>query len=83
MREILCQPSLHISLSLPSLHLCKGDLIEVSELEERVQSLGFEKVDFVYEPGQYSVRGGIFDIFSYSESKPYRFHEHAIHARIF
>ncbi|MBR4069831.1 MAG: transcription-repair coupling factor, partial [Bacteroidaceae bacterium] len=59
-------------LTAESLHLRKGDLIEVSELEERVQSLGFVKVDFVYEPGQYSVRGGIFDIFSYSESKPYR-----------
>ena len=59
-------------LTAESLHLRRGDLIEVSELEERVQALGFEKVDFVYEPGQYSVRGGIFDIFSYSESKPYR-----------
>ena len=29
-------------------------------------------MDFVYEPGQYSVRGGIVDVFSYSESKPYR-----------
>ena len=33
---------------------------------------GFNRVDFVYEPGQYSVRGGIVDIFSYVESKPYR-----------
>ena len=59
-------------LSAKSLHIRKGDCIEVSELEERIQALGFDKVDFVYEPGQYSVRGGIFDIFSYSESKPYR-----------
>ena len=59
-------------LSAESLHLKRGDCIEVSELEERVQSLGFSRVDFVYEPGQYSVRGGIFDVFSYSESKPYR-----------
>ncbi len=59
-------------LTSESLHIKRGDRIEVSELEERVQTLGFEKVDFVYEPGQYSVRGGIFDVFSYSESKPYR-----------
>ena len=59
-------------LSAESLHLKRGDCIEVSELEERVQALGFSRVDFVYEPGQYSVRGGIFDVFSYSESKPYR-----------
>ncbi len=55
-----------------SFRIKRGDIIEVSELEEMVQGLGFDKVDFVYEPGQYSVRGGIFDIFSYSESKPYR-----------
>ena len=59
-------------LASESLHLRRGDCIEVSDLEERVRELDFEKVDFVYEPGQYSVRGGIFDIFSYSESKPFR-----------
>ena len=59
-------------LDSESFHIKRGDIIEVSELEEMVQGLGFDKVDFVYEPGQYSVRGGIFDIFSYSESKPYR-----------
>jgi transcription-repair coupling factor (superfamily II helicase) len=32
----------------------------------------FERVDFVYEPGQYSVRGGIIDIFSYANEKPFR-----------
>ena len=59
-------------LTAESLHLKRGECIEVADLEERVQALGFNRVDFVYEPGQYSVRGGIFDIFSYSESKPYR-----------
>ena len=59
-------------LTSESLHIRKGDCFEVADLEEKVQALGFEKVDFVYEPGQYSSRGGIFDIFSYSESKPYR-----------
>ena len=33
---------------------------------------GFEQVDFVYEPGQYSLRGGIVDVFSYAESRPFR-----------
>ncbi|MBR2325907.1 MAG: transcription-repair coupling factor [Alistipes sp.] len=60
------------SLSTESLHLVRGERIEVAELEDRVQALGFQRVDFVYEPGQYSWRGGIFDIFSYSESRPYR-----------
>ena len=33
---------------------------------------GFERTDFVYEPGQFSIRGGIFDIFSYGNEWPYR-----------
>ena len=49
-----------------------GDTIKITELVDVLESLGFERVDFVYEPGQYSVRGGIVDIFSYVESKPYR-----------
>ena len=33
---------------------------------------GFERVDFVYEPGQFSLRGGIIDVFSFSHELPYR-----------
>ncbi len=49
-----------------------GDRVQQSELVEWLQKMGFQRVDFVYEPGQYSVRGGIVDVFSYVESKPYR-----------
>lgn len=49
-----------------------GDRITIEILEEALADARFERVDFVYEPGQYSVRGGIVDVFSYSESKPYR-----------
>ena len=49
-----------------------GECLPMSALQERVEELGFERVDFVHEPGQYSIRGGIFDIFSYSENKPFR-----------
>ena len=49
-----------------------GDTIKITELVDILESLDFKRVDFVYEPGQYSVRGGIVDIFSYVESKPYR-----------
>lgn len=59
-------------LQADSLAVAVGDKIAIGDLEERVLALGFEQVDFVYEPGQYSVRGGIFDIFSYAESRPYR-----------
>ena len=59
-------------MNADSLSVGVGDRIAISDLEEHVRSLGFTQVDFVYEPGQYSVRGGIFDIFSYAESRPYR-----------
>jgi len=49
-----------------------GDRIRIADLEQLLVEAGFVQVDFVYEPGQYSVRGGIVDVFSYSESKPYR-----------
>ncbi|MCF0167264.1 MAG: transcription-repair coupling factor, partial [Bacteroidales bacterium] len=37
-----------------------------------VRDFGVEKVDFVSEPGQYAIRGAVVDIFSYSDSNPYR-----------
>ena len=49
-----------------------GDRISIEVLEQELIDAGFTRVDFVYEPGQYSLRGGIVDVFSYSESKPYR-----------
>ena len=49
-----------------------GDTISIEVLEDALQEAAFTRVDFVYEPGQYSIRGGIVDIFSYVESKPYR-----------
>ena len=49
-----------------------GDKISIEVLEQELVDAAFTRVDFVYEPGQYSVRGGIVDVFSYSESKPYR-----------
>ena len=49
-----------------------GDHLRPADLVEWLDESGFVRVDFVYEPGQYSQRGGIVDVFSYSESKPYR-----------
>ena len=49
-----------------------GDKISIEVLEQALVDAAFTRVDFVYEPGQYSVRGGIVDVFSFSESKPYR-----------
>lgn len=49
-----------------------GDRFSIEVLEQELVDAGFTRVDFVYEPGQYSVRGGIVDVFSFSESRPYR-----------
>lgn len=54
------------------LHLIKGEQISIDFLNEVLHEYKFEREDFVYEPGQYSIRGSIVDIFSFSNSYPYR-----------
>ncbi|MBR1630720.1 MAG: transcription-repair coupling factor [Paludibacteraceae bacterium] len=49
-----------------------GDSISMDDLEQQLISADFNRVDFVYEPGQFAVRGGIVDVFSYSADNPYR-----------
>lgn len=49
-----------------------GDTIEIDDLTEKLNLQGFEEVEFVYQPGQYSVRGSIFDVFSFANERPYR-----------
>lgn len=49
-----------------------GEKFDVEFLSEFLSSYHFEKTDFVYEAGQYSVRGGIVDVFSFSNELPYR-----------
>ena len=39
---------------------------------EKFVGYGFERTDFVYEPGQFAMRGGILDIYSFGNEKPYR-----------
>ncbi|MEO8719599.1 MAG: transcription-repair coupling factor [Ginsengibacter sp.] len=50
----------------------QGENIKVEELLKRFVGHGFSRCDFVYEPGQFAVRGGILDIYSYGNEKPYR-----------
>ena len=52
--------------------LKKGEDIDIEYLEEILQSLHFEAVDFVIEAGQYSIRGGILDVYSYADEYPFR-----------
>ena len=49
-----------------------GEDISHDRIKETLASQGFEKVDFVSAPGQYSIRGSIIDIFSFSFNNPYR-----------
>src|SRR5688572_30260840 len=46
--------------------------LDVKFLEEFLHSYDFEKTDFVYEAGQFAIRGGIIDIFSFAYEYPYR-----------
>ncbi|GAB3316643.1 transcription-repair coupling factor [Hymenobacter humi] len=49
-----------------------GDKLDVNFLGELLGEYDFEKTDFVYEAGQYAVRGGIVDVFSYANELPFR-----------
>lgn len=49
-----------------------GAELNVDELLDRLVKAGFERSDFVYEPGQFAMRGGIVDIYSFGNDKPYR-----------
>src|SRR5205085_9480373 len=49
-----------------------GDALDVDGLFKKLVDFGFDRTDFVYEPGQFAVRGGILDIYSFGNEKPYR-----------
>jgi transcription-repair coupling factor (superfamily II helicase) len=52
--------------------ISKEDKVSLEFLEEILHEYNFSRTDFVYEPGQYSIRGSIADVFSYSADLPYR-----------
>lgn len=49
-----------------------GDTLDLNGMMEKFVEKGFERTDFVYEPGQFALRGGILDIYSFGNEKPYR-----------
>ena len=55
-----------------SVRLAVGDTVEIPQMEAALAGEGFERVDYVYEPGQFAVRGSIIDVFSYASEYPYR-----------
>ena len=52
--------------------LSVGDTIDADETVQQLRNLGFQEVDYVYEPGQFALRGSILDIYSYSSELPFR-----------
>ena len=50
----------------------QADVINVNAILEKFVHQGFTRTDFVYEPGQFAIRGGILDIYSFGNEKPYR-----------
>lgn len=55
-----------------TIRLETGQEVEVVTLEKQLRALGFQEVDYVYEPGQFAVRGSILDVYSYSSEYPFR-----------
>src|SRR5580698_4800109 len=60
------------TLSGNIIQLKSGDSIDLNGLMEKFVDYGFQRTDFVYEPGQFALRGGILDIYSFGNEKPYR-----------
>lgn len=55
-----------------TLRFKKGGTADLTVVAQRLRENGFEETDYVYEPGQFAIRGSILDIFSYSNELPYR-----------
>ena len=55
-----------------TLTIAVGDCIGRDEVEKRLAALNFKEVTYVYEPGEFAVRGSLIDIFSFSSEYPYR-----------
>ena len=59
-------------LDTRTLTLEQGQTVMTDSVMEELHALGFHEVDYVYEPGQYALRGSILDVFSYSHEYPFR-----------
>jgi transcription-repair coupling factor (superfamily II helicase) len=60
------------TLSSNIIFIKNGDTLDTGALLLKLADFGFERTDFVYEPGQFAIRGGILDIYSFGNEKPYR-----------
>ena len=64
--------ALPASLSENIIFIKVADTLDVNGLLDKFVGYGFDRTDFVYEPGQFALRGGILDIYSFGNEKPYR-----------
>jgi len=55
-----------------TLVLRQGETIQVDDTTAFLREMGFQEVDYVYEPGQFALRGSILDVYSYSSELPFR-----------
>ena len=55
-----------------TLQLQKGELVDLMFVQQMLLEFGFQRTDYVYEPGQFAVRGSLVDVFSFSNEYPYR-----------
>jgi transcription-repair coupling factor (superfamily II helicase) len=60
------------ALAKNTLTIKRGEQLPIDTLEEWLHEMAFERNEFVYEPGKFSVRGGIVDVFSYGSDQPFR-----------
>ncbi len=60
------------TLSENIISIKQADVLDVTTMLQKFIENGFTKTDFVYEPGQFAIRGGIIDIYSFGNEKPYR-----------
>lgn len=60
------------SMAERTLRIATGDTFDLTELGKRLTELGFKRTDYVYEPGEYALRGSIVDVYSYASEYPFR-----------
>ena len=60
------------TLNQQTLTLATGKQYETEAITKKLTDYGFEHVDYVYEPGQFAMRGSILDVYSFASEYPYR-----------
>ncbi|WP_417469182.1 transcription-repair coupling factor, partial [Leyella stercorea] len=55
-----------------TINIAVGDIVDFADLGRKMREFGFKEVDYVYEPGQFAMRGSIIDVYSYSSELPFR-----------